>query len=168
MWVLAASTGMRRSELAGVERDTLDLNQGTVTIENTRVVVKGHATDSGGKTESSRRTISHGPFTVAALHRFVVLPDLVSKSVSGTALDLTADRPREHRSTATERVVTTGTRTHVAEISSDGRQRILRDSWARRLVPRKTMTGAGRANAAATGKLASTRPRSRHGIADRG
>jgi integrase len=152
MWVLAASTGVRRSELAGVERDTLDLNQGTVTIENTRVVVKGHATDSGGKTESSRRTISLGPFTVAALHRLVVLPDLVSKSVSGTALDLTADRPR----------------THVAEISSDGRQRILRDSWVRRLVPRKTMTGAGRANAAATGKLASTRPRSRRGIADRG
>ena len=81
MWVLAA-TGMRRSELAGVERDTLDLNQGTVTIENTRIVVKGHATDSGGKTESSRRTISHGPFTVAALHRFVVLPDSLANPLA--------------------------------------------------------------------------------------
>jgi integrase len=71
MWVLAATTGMRRSELAGVERDMLDLDQGTVTIENTRVVVKGHATDSDGKTEGSRRTISLDPFTVAALRRLV-------------------------------------------------------------------------------------------------
>jgi integrase len=71
MWVLAATTGMRRSELAGVERDMLDLDQGTVTIENTRVVVKGHATDSDGKTEGSRRTISLDPFTVAALSRLV-------------------------------------------------------------------------------------------------
>jgi integrase len=71
MWVLAATTGMRRSELAGVERDMLDLDQGTVTIENTRVVVKGHATDSDGQTEGSRRTISLDSFTVAALRRFV-------------------------------------------------------------------------------------------------
>ena len=49
----------------------LDLDQGTVTIENTRVVVKGHATDSDGKTEGSRRTISLDPFTVAALRQFV-------------------------------------------------------------------------------------------------
>ena len=71
MWVLAATTGMRRSELAGVERDMLDLDQGTVTIESTRVVVKGHATDSEGKTEGSRRTISLDPFTVAALRPLV-------------------------------------------------------------------------------------------------
>jgi integrase len=67
----AATTGMRRSELAGVDRDMLDLDQGTVTIENTRVVVKGHATDSDGKTEGSPRTISLDPFTVAELRRFV-------------------------------------------------------------------------------------------------
>jgi integrase len=75
MWVLAATTGMRRSELAGVERDMLDLDQGIVTIENTRVVVNGHATNSDGKTESSRRTISLDPFTVAALRRFVEMID---------------------------------------------------------------------------------------------
>jgi integrase len=71
MWVVAATTGMRRSELAGVERNMLDLDQGTVTIENTRIVVNGHATDSDGKTEGSRRTISLDSFTVAALRRFV-------------------------------------------------------------------------------------------------
>jgi integrase len=75
MWVLAATTGMRRSELAGVERDLLDLDQGTLTVENTRVVVKGHATDSDGKTEGSRRTISLDPFTAAALRRHVEMID---------------------------------------------------------------------------------------------
>ena len=75
MWVLAATTGMRRSELAGVERDMLDLDQGMVAIENTRVVVKGHATDSDGKTEGSCRTISLDPFTVAALRQHVEMID---------------------------------------------------------------------------------------------
>jgi integrase len=75
MWVLAATTGMRRSELAGAERDMLDLDQGMLTVENTRVVVKGHATDSDGKTEGSRRTISLDPFTIAALRHYVEMID---------------------------------------------------------------------------------------------
>jgi integrase len=52
IWVLAASTGMRRSELAGVERDTLDLNQGTVAIENTRIVVKATQRGPMGRTDA--------------------------------------------------------------------------------------------------------------------
>jgi integrase len=75
MWVLAATTGMRRSEFAGVERDMLDLEHGTLTIENTRVVVKGRATDSDGKTEGSCRTISLDPFTVTALRQYVEMID---------------------------------------------------------------------------------------------
>jgi len=49
MWVLAATTGLRRSELAGVERDMLDLDRGTLTVENTRVVVRGHAPTRTGR-----------------------------------------------------------------------------------------------------------------------
>jgi integrase len=75
MWVLAATTGLRRSELAGAERDLLDLDRATLTVENTWVVVKGHATDSDGKTEGSRRTISLDPFTVAALRRHIEMLD---------------------------------------------------------------------------------------------
>src|SRR5512142_3319955 len=41
MWVLAATTGMRRSELAGVSRDMVDLEHGTLGVEDTRVVVEG-------------------------------------------------------------------------------------------------------------------------------
>ena len=41
MWLLAATTGMRRSELAGVDRELLDLDARTLAIEDTRVVVAG-------------------------------------------------------------------------------------------------------------------------------
>ena len=67
MWVLAATTGMRRSELAGVSRDMLGLERGTLVVEDTRVVVDGRPEDSDGKTEDSRRIISLDPFTIAAL-----------------------------------------------------------------------------------------------------
>jgi len=41
LWVLEATSGMRRCELAGARRDLLDLDAGTLTIETTRVVVDG-------------------------------------------------------------------------------------------------------------------------------
>ena len=75
MWVLAATTGMRRSELAGAERELLDLDNGTLTIEDTRVVVKGRATDSDGKSEDSRRTVSLDLFTVTALRQYIEMID---------------------------------------------------------------------------------------------
>ena len=75
MWVLAATTGMRRSELAGAERAGLDLDAGTLEIAPTRVVVAGHAEDSDGKTESGQRTVSLDSFTVSALRRHVAMLD---------------------------------------------------------------------------------------------
>ncbi len=75
MWVLAATTGMRRSELAGVDRDALDLEHGTLVVEDTRVVVDGRVQDSDGKTEDSRRTISLDQFTVAALRKHIDMLD---------------------------------------------------------------------------------------------
>jgi integrase len=75
MWVLAATTGMRRSELAGVGRDMLDLENGTLIIEDTRVVVDGQAQDSDGKTDASGRVISLDPFTIAALRKYIGMLD---------------------------------------------------------------------------------------------
>jgi len=75
MWVLAATTGMRRSELAGVSRDMLDLDAGTLAIEDTRVVVDGQAQDSDGKTDASGRIISLDPFTIAALRKYIGMLD---------------------------------------------------------------------------------------------
>ena len=75
MWILAATTGMRRSELAGVDRDALDLEHGTLLVEDTRVVVDGRPQDSDGKTDSSRRAISLDPFTVAAMAQYIGMLD---------------------------------------------------------------------------------------------
>jgi len=75
MWVLAATTGMRRSELAGTQRDMLDLAQGMLKIEDTRVVVDGKAVDSDGKSESGWRAISLDALTVSALRTHVAMLD---------------------------------------------------------------------------------------------
>ncbi|MEV5964064.1 tyrosine-type recombinase/integrase [Kribbella sp. NPDC051952] len=71
MWVLAATTGMRRSELAGVEGKMVDLDAGALTIEDTRVVVRGRAEASDGKSESSQRDISLDSFTVRHLRSYI-------------------------------------------------------------------------------------------------
>jgi integrase len=75
MWILAATTGMRRSELAGLSRDMVDLEHGMLVVEDTRVVVDGRVHDSDGKTEDSRRTISLDQFTVAALRKHIAMLD---------------------------------------------------------------------------------------------
>lgn len=75
MWLLAATTGMRRSELAGADRDLLDVDPGTLRIADTRVVVNGHTVESDGKTESGVRTISLDGFTVALLRSYLALLD---------------------------------------------------------------------------------------------
>jgi integrase len=71
LWVLEATSGMRRCELAGAERDLLDLDMGTLAIEVTRVVVDGQVIESDGKTENAQRLIALDPFTMAALRQLV-------------------------------------------------------------------------------------------------
>lgn len=75
MWLLAATTGMRRSELAGVDRGLLDLDTGTLAIEDTRVVVAGHTIDSDGKSSSGVRTISLDAYTVELLRVYLTVLD---------------------------------------------------------------------------------------------
>jgi integrase len=75
IWVLAATTGMRRSELAGAERELLDLDGAALEIADTRVVVGGRADESDGKTPSARRVISLDPITVAYLRRHLAMLD---------------------------------------------------------------------------------------------
>lgn len=66
---------MRRSELAGVERELTDLDAATLELGDTRIVVAGKASDPDGKTESGRRTISLDPLTVAYLRRHLAMLD---------------------------------------------------------------------------------------------
>jgi integrase len=73
IWVLAATTGMRRSELAGAERQFVDLERAVLEIGDTRVVVDGRADESDGKTPSGRRVISLDPLTVFYLRRHLAM-----------------------------------------------------------------------------------------------
>lgn len=75
LWVLVATTGMRRSELAGADRKSLDLDAGVLTITSTRVVVGGTAIDEDGKTASGRRTVSLDPHTVTVLREHLAKVD---------------------------------------------------------------------------------------------
>ena len=71
LWVLEATSGMRRCELAGARRDLLDLDAGTFTIEVTRVVVDGRVIESDGKTENAQHVLALDPFTLAVLKAHV-------------------------------------------------------------------------------------------------
>ena len=75
LWVLEATSGMRRCELAGAQRDLLDLAAGTLEIDVTRVVVDGQVIESDGKTENAQHLLALDPFTLAALKAHVEMPD---------------------------------------------------------------------------------------------
>lgn len=76
MWVLAATTGMRRSELLGVRRDSLDLDTGTLTIDGTLISVGGRPEESDGKTAAGVRTVSLDAFTIASLQQHLAMLDV--------------------------------------------------------------------------------------------
>lgn len=76
LWMTVASTGMRRSELAGLRRSSLRLDDGLiVTGDDTRIVVSGRAVDSDGKTDASGRVISLDPLTIQLLRQHVSMLD---------------------------------------------------------------------------------------------
>jgi integrase len=75
LWVLEATSGMRRCELAGARRDLLDLATGTLEIDVTRVVVDGQVIESDGKTENAQHLLALDPFTLAALKAHVEMLD---------------------------------------------------------------------------------------------
>jgi integrase len=71
LWVLEATSGMRRSELAGARIDGLDFEAGTLTLERTRVVVDGQVVESDGKTENAQRLVVLDPLTLTLLRSHV-------------------------------------------------------------------------------------------------
>lgn len=71
LYVLAATTGLRRGELCGLRWPALDLDAGTVSVEpDTRVVVNGEAQDNDGKTDNAPRLLALDPLTVIALREW--------------------------------------------------------------------------------------------------
>ncbi len=75
LWLLFASTGLRRSEAVGAQRTALDLAAGTISLVTTHVIANGKAHVSHGKTRRSRRLISLDAATIAALTDHIRLLD---------------------------------------------------------------------------------------------
>lgn len=78
---------MRRSELAGAKRDLLDLENATLELEDTRIVVDGKAEESDGKTESGRRAIALDALTVAYLHQHLAMLDKEKEEFGASYMD---------------------------------------------------------------------------------
>ncbi len=67
MWVVFLSTGLRRSEVAGLRWSDVNLDAGMLAVRQTRVSVGWQVHTSDPKTRSSRRTVSLDARVVAVL-----------------------------------------------------------------------------------------------------
>jgi integrase len=67
LWLLVATTGLRRGELAGLREEDFDLKGARVTPAVPRVVVDGYAQASEPKTSHGYRTLALDPVTVDAV-----------------------------------------------------------------------------------------------------
>ncbi|HSH58472.1 MAG TPA: tyrosine-type recombinase/integrase [Acidimicrobiales bacterium] len=67
LWLLLATTGLRRGEALGLRWEDLDLDAGRAAIRQTLSSVGGKVSFSTPKTAKSRRSVSLDPATVAAL-----------------------------------------------------------------------------------------------------
>ncbi len=70
MWRLAATTGLRRGELAGLRWEDLDLDGGELVVAENRVVVN-HRVHTGTPKGNRARRIGLDPATVEALRGWV-------------------------------------------------------------------------------------------------
>jgi integrase len=66
-WMLFATTGMRRGEVAGLRWPDVDLEAGRVSPQRPRVVVNNEVVVSEPKTAKGRRSLALDPATIAAL-----------------------------------------------------------------------------------------------------
>jgi len=71
LWLLVATTGLRRGELAGLLRTDVNLTHGRVSPTTPRVVVAGRVHESEPKTRSGRRSLALDPDTRQALADYV-------------------------------------------------------------------------------------------------
>lgn len=71
LWLLVATTGLRRGELAGLKRTDIDFRSRTVSPSTPRVVVAGRAVESEAKTRSGERNLALDPDTLEALRDYI-------------------------------------------------------------------------------------------------
>jgi integrase len=67
LWRILAITGMRRGEALGLKWSDVDLKQGRVSVQRSRVLAGGKVLEHPPKTDHGRRSIPLDPATVATL-----------------------------------------------------------------------------------------------------
>ena len=72
LWLLVATTGLRRGELAGLTRYDVDLKAHRIHPSTPRVVAAGHAVESDAKTRSGLRSLALDPDTYQALVEYLM------------------------------------------------------------------------------------------------
>lgn len=77
LWVLLATTGMRRNEALGLRWDDLDMDPGRLRVVRTITQVRAKVAIGEPKTTSGRRSVALDPATVVALreHRKAMLKE---------------------------------------------------------------------------------------------
>ena len=71
LFLLELTTGVRRGHLCGLTWSHVDLERGTITLGDSRVVLHGRTSDKrGGKTANADKTIAIDTRTIAALRRW--------------------------------------------------------------------------------------------------
>ena len=70
LWQTACMTGLRRSELAGLQWGVLDLERGVLSVKRARTHVDGKTITKGPKSAASRRTVDLDTETVAVIKRW--------------------------------------------------------------------------------------------------
>jgi integrase len=71
LWMLAATTGMRRGELAGLLSTDINFRHANVTPSAPRVSVDGQVQQSETKTEAGKRVMALDPQTLSVLREYV-------------------------------------------------------------------------------------------------
>lgn len=71
LWLLVATTGLRRGELAGLQERDIDFGTRTVSPSIPRVVVAGRAVASEAKTQAGVRNLALDPDTLRALELYL-------------------------------------------------------------------------------------------------
>ena len=84
LWRTACMTGLRRSELAGLQWPDIDFDAGVLSVKRARVQVAGKTITKGPKSAASRRIVDLDEETVTTLRRWKV-SQLEERLRAGTA-----------------------------------------------------------------------------------
>ena len=130
LWLLVATTGMRRGELAGLRWVDIDFDHATVSPTMPRVVVDHQVHDSAPKTERARRRLALDPVTLAALQAQRKLQGQDRQAVGGATATTAMSSPGRTAARCTPRTSPTGSTSTPGPLACRGSAYMTRHSYA--------------------------------------